>query len=192
MKAHHLALAGLAPLFLASPVGAQGPEQTAQLTETSRAIAGQMIQTLGGELKQAMQNGGPVNAISVCKEKAPKIAAAIAAEKNVGLRRVTFKNRNPNSVPDAWEAKVLQDFEQRLAKGEAPTGLEYGEVVDDGKTFRYMKGLVTQGVCMNCHGTKETIPEAVQAKLAVEYPNDKATGYQPNMLRGAISLKKPL
>jgi hypothetical protein len=32
----------------------------------------------------------------------------------------------------------------------------------------------------------------VQAKLASEYPNDQATGYLPNMLRGAISIKKPL
>lgn len=194
MNTRHLALAGLVPAFLAGCATAPGPEQQARYTEEARAAVNQTIQTLGGELKKAMQEGGPVNAISVCKEKAPKIAAAVSEQHGVKLRRVTTRSRNPKSVPDAWEAKVLRDFEQRLASGASPASLEYSEVVQDGdaRSFRYMKGLVVQEVCMTCHGTKETIPAGVQAKLAAEYPHDQATGYLPNMLRGAVSLKKPL
>lgn len=194
MKTRHIAFAGLVPFVLAACATTPGPEQQARYTDEARATVGQLVQTLGGELKKDLKEVGPEGAITVCKEKAPKIAAGIAAEKGVQVRRVTFKNRNPKSVPDAWEAKVLQDFEQRLAKGAAPASLEYGEVVKDGdrQTFRYMKGLVIQEVCMTCHGTKETIPAGVQAKLTAEYPHDQATGYLPNMLRGAVSLKKPL
>lgn len=194
MKAHHLVLAGLAPVLFAACATAPSPEQQAKHTEEARATVGQLVKTLGGELMKDMKEVGPEAAITVCKEKAPKIAAAIAAEKGVKVRRVTTRNRNPKSVPDAWEAKVLQDFEQRLAKGATPASLEYAEVVKEGdaKTFRYMKGLVIQDICMTCHGTKETIPEGVKAKLAAEYPNDQAIGYLPNMLRGAVSLKKPL
>jgi hypothetical protein len=194
MNIRNLALTGLVPLALGACASTPGPEQQARYTDEARATVGQLVQTLGGELKKDLKEVGPEGAITVCKEKAPRIAGAIAAEKGVQVRRVTFKNRNPKSVPDAWEAKVLQDFEQRLAKGAAPASLEYGEVVKDGdrQTFRYMKGLVIQEVCMTCHGTKETIPAGVQAKLAAEYPNDQATGYLPNTLRGAVSLKKPL
>ncbi len=194
MKTRQLALGSLASFLLLSCASTPSPEQQAGYAEESRATVAQMIKALGGELKQAMKESGPETAISVCKEKAPKIAAAIAAEKGVQIRRVTTRNRNPKSVPDAWETKVLQDFEQRLAQGARPDSLEYHEIVADsgGKTFRYMKGIVVQEMCLTCHGTKETIPDGVKAKLALEYPNDQATGYLPNRLRGAVSLKRPL
>jgi hypothetical protein len=194
MKPRHFALAALAPILLTACASGPSAEQRAQYTEESRAAVNQALQTLGGELKAAMQEGGPTHAIPVCKDRAPKIAAAVSEARGIKLRRVTTQNRNPKSVPDAWEAKVLQDFEQRLARGESPASLEYSEVVKEGDTrsFRYMKGLVIQEACMTCHGTAETIPEAVRAKLAAEYPNDKATGYLPNMLRGAASVRKPL
>ncbi|MFZ5483723.1 MAG: Tll0287-like domain-containing protein [Pseudomonadota bacterium] len=184
----------LLPLSLAACATSPSPEQQARYTESARAAVNQAVKTLGGELKQAIQAGGPAHAIGVCKERAPKIAAAVSNEHGVSLRRVTFKNRNPKSAPDAWEAKVLRDFEQRLANGATAASLEHSEVVTEGnqKTFRYMKGLVVQEVCMTCHGTPETIPDAVKAKLAAEYPNDQATGYLPNMLRGAATVKKPL
>jgi hypothetical protein len=81
------------------------------------------------------------------------------------------------------------------------TGRELG-VADPSRLFdpatniragvRYMKGLVVQELCMTCHGTSETIPAAVKAKLQQEYPNDKATGYLPNQFRGGVSIKQLL
>ncbi|NTV96990.1 MAG: DUF3365 domain-containing protein [Thiobacillus sp.] len=194
MKTRHFVLAGLTLALLAACAATPNNAPQASQMEDARATVNQVVQTLGGELKTALKEVGPAGAISVCQEKAPQIAAAVSEQKGVKLRRVTFKSRNPKSVPDAWETRVLQDFEQRLAKGETAASLEYGEVVQDGgtKTFRYMKGLVMQEVCMSCHGTRETISDGVKAKLAELYPNDQATGYLPNMLRGAVSLKKPM
>ncbi|MDD5366458.1 MAG: DUF3365 domain-containing protein [Gallionellaceae bacterium] len=194
MQTRHLYPAALAAILLAACATTPSPEQRATYTEEARATVNQLVQTLGGELKTAMKEAGPAEAVMVCKERAPKIAAAISEEKGIKVRRVTFRNRNPKSVPDAWESQVLHDFEQRLAKGATAADLEYSEVVQEGdtRTFRYMKGLVVQGICMTCHGNPETIPDGVKAKLATEYPNDQATGYLPNMLRGAVSLKKPL
>lgn len=193
MHARRLTLVAT-PFLLAACAATPSPEEQARHTETARAAANQLAQTLGGELKAAIQAGGPVNAISVCKERAPAIAAAVGQDKGVQIRRVSFKQRNPASVPDAWEARVLRDFEQRLAGGATAASLEHTEVVREGGslTFRYMKGLAIQEVCMSCHGTRETIPDAVKAKLAEDYPADQATGYLPNMLRGAITVKRPL
>lgn len=194
MNTRHFTLASLSALLLSACAATPTAEQKAAYTNEARATAGQLAQTLGGELKAAIKENGPANAVSFCKERAPKIAAEVAAQRGVSVRRTTFKSRNPKSAPDAWEAAVLKDFEQRLAQGAKPAELEYAEVVSDanGKTHRYMKALVIQEPCMTCHGTKETIPAEVQAKLTSEYPNDQATGYLPNMLRGAISIKKPL
>ena len=41
-------------------------------------------------------------------------------------------------------------------------------------------------------GSAETIPANVAAKLATEYPRDRATGYAPGQIRGAVTVKKPL
>ncbi len=193
MNTKPLLLASLT-LLLSACASLPNAEQQAKYADEARATVGQFAKTLQGELKQAMQAGGPENAIDVCMNKAPQITTAIATEKGVSLRRVTEKSRNPLSVPDNWEKQVLKEFEQKLAQGAKPDTLERYEVVAEGKTqtFRYMKGLVAQEVCMTCHGAKENIPEGVKAKLAAAYPHDQATGYQPGMLRGAVSLKKPL
>jgi hypothetical protein len=194
MTPKHLVLSALSLALLAGCASTPSPEQQAKYAEESRATVGELVKKLGGTLKNDIAAHGPETAISVCQEKAPQIAKAIMEEKNVKIRRVTTQNRNPKSVPDAWEAKVLADFEQRLAKGEKPDNLEYYQVVKEGdqQAFRYMKGLVIQPLCLTCHGTPENIPEGVKAKLTSLYPGDKATGYSVGMLRGAVSLKKAL
>ena len=96
-------------------------------------------------------------------------------------------------MPDAWETASQAALEKRLAAGEKPETLEMWQVVDSAgydKEFRYAKALVTQPLCLTCHG--ESIPEGIKARLAAEYPMDKATGYGPGMVRGIISIKRPL
>ncbi|MEW5770164.1 MAG: DUF3365 domain-containing protein [Pseudomonadota bacterium] len=181
-----LSLAGCAALPTA--------EQQAGMAGTARTYSGALIKNLGGELKAAMSAGGPEQAISVCKEKAPAIAAEVSKNSGMQFKRVSNKNRNPGAVPDAWEAKAIADLEKRLAAGAKPETLDTYAVVDgpQGKTFRYAKALVTQSLCLNCHGTPETMSEATRAKLAAEYPDDKAVGYAAGMVRGIISVSKPL
>jgi hypothetical protein len=36
------------------------------------------------------------------------------------------------------------------------------------------------------------MPPDVKAKLATEYPGDKAVGYSAGMIRGVLSIRKPL
>lgn len=194
MKLRHLSLFAISPLLFTACASQPSAEQQARFAEDAKQAVGRLIQGLGGELRQAMGQGGPVGAISVCKDKAPRIAATVSAETGTTVRRVTTRARNPASRPDAWEAAVLQDFEARLAQGATPDSLVRQEVVQDsgGRSLRYMKGLVVQEICMTCHGTEDTIPAEVRAKLAAEYPGDQATGYRPGMLRGAVSVRRPL
>ncbi len=174
--------------------GCASTPNTTHLVDEARQTAGGLINTLGGELKGAMTSGGPVAAIGVCKERAPRIAAEAAQRTGMQIKRVSLKNRNPKGVPDAWENEALASLEQRLAAGEKPETLETHGVVNtpDGKVFRYAKALVTQPACLNCHGPAENLSPDVKAKLATEYPDDKAIGYTAGMIRGILSIKKSL
>jgi len=166
-----------------------------QLLESSRQTALKLQQQLGGELQKQLAAGGPELAVSVCRDKAPAIASELSRSTGWRVTRVSLKTRNTLlGTPDEWEQKALRILEKRLAEGAKPETLEFGEVVEEpvGKVYRYMRGLPVQPLCTTCHGTPEAISEAVKARLAKEYPNDKATGYAPGMLRGGISIKRPL
>lgn len=180
-----------AVIFLSASVLAD--DNTARI-EASRNAAKEFQGLLGGELKAAIAAGGPVNAIQVCNKKAGEIAADISQKHGWKVGRTSLKTRNTANAPDAWETKVLNDFEARKAKGEDATKIEYSEVVkQDGKNvFRYMKAIpIPEGApCLACHGEK--IDPAAAAKLKELYPQDKATGYKQGDLRGAFTITQPL
>jgi hypothetical protein len=166
----------------------------AKLLEEARGVASSVPPKLLTVLQDEIKKSGPEGAIGVCREKAPAMAKAASEQTGWAIRRVSLKNRNPKAVPDAWEEAVLKDFDKRAAAGEKPTGLEKGELVTvDGKQmYRYMKALPTQDLCLQCHGTPDRLSPAVQAKLKELYPHDKAVGYGPAEIRGAMTIKKPL
>ena len=184
----------LLTLTLAGCANAPSAERVAGLNDDARKTAGGLIQTLGGDLTTAMTEGGPVGAIGVCKVKAPEIAAAAMQKTGMKIKRVSPKNRNPKGVPDEWETQALAALEKRLAAGEKPETLDMHAVVPsaNGSEFRYAKALVTQPLCLNCHGDPVKMPPDVKAKLAAEYPNDKAVGYSAGMIRGLLSIRNPL
>jgi hypothetical protein len=149
-----------------------------------------LLEVLDAEVKKS----GHAEAMTVCREKAPQMAKSLSEQTGWAIRRVSLKNRNPKAVPDAWERAVLEDFDRRTAAGEKPTGIEKGEVVSEGgqRFYRYMKALPTQDLCLNCHGTPDRLAPGVAAKLKELYPDDKAVGYGPAEIRGAITIRKPL
>lgn len=170
-------------------------DDTSRYLEDSRKVTQTLVQRLGGELKKELAAGGPENAIKVCKTVAPTIASELSAQSGWQVRRVSLKTRNPMiGTPDAWEQKVLAEFDRRVAAGEKAETLEYSEIVSEpaGRYFRYMKALPVQGLCLNCHGTPETVAEGTRARLAAEYPHDRATGYREGQVRGAVTIKRPL
>lgn len=167
-------------------------EDTKPLVSEARNTVKQFGGELKGELKTAMQAGGPTNAIQVCNQVAPAIAANLSTQYKGNVRRTSLKFRNPGNKPDSWEQQVLQTFEKRKTNGEPAAQLEFYEVVEtDGKrTFRYMKAIPTGEVCLGCHGTD--IKPPVATKLDKLYPDDKARGFVKGDIRGAFSLMKSM
>lgn len=167
-------------------------DELEQRNTESAAVAMEFMKTLKGELQAAMQEGGPVNAIQVCNTRAPEIAAGFSEKKGWTVARTSLKYRNPDNAPDAWERQVLEQFEERKAKGEDPKQISYSEVVeDDGKkTYRFMKAIPTGPVCLACHGEK--IDTTVEAKIQELYPEDQARGYNAGDIRGAFTITQPM
>jgi hypothetical protein len=153
------------------------------------SIVKQFASTLKPQLKAAMKNGGPINAINVCSLQAPAIAKSLSAQSNWTVKRVSLKARNEKTaLPDAWESKMLQQFEQQKNQGIAVNKLTASDISNG--EFRYMKAQGIGPVCLHCHG--ENIKADVQSALNQHYPNDKATGYRLGDVRGAFSLRKKL
>jgi len=193
MKAPALIALAL-PVLLAGCASGPSAEEQAAMAADARKAAAALTQKLGGELKTAIGEKGAEGAIGVCKERAPQIAAEVSKQFGLQITRVSPKNRNPAAVPDAWEAEAQAGLEKRLAAGEKPETLDTWQIVDTptGKQFRYAKALPVQPLCLTCHGDPAAIPAGVKARLAADYPLDKATGYAPGMVRGIVSIKRPL
>jgi hypothetical protein len=166
-------------------------DYTAEI-DASRATANEFMQTLKQELLAGMQEGGPVNAISVCNLSAPGIASTYSVRHGWAVGRTSLKLRNPANAPDAWERSVLESFEKRKGAGEDPAKMEYSEVVrqDGGKVLRYMKAIPTAQLCLACHG--ENIDSITRTRLEKLYPDDQARGYKAGDIRGAFSISQAL
>ena len=181
----------LVPILL---LGALTPPAMADdLTVAARATASDLIQRLGAVLKKEMAVGGPDNAIAVCRDFAPGLAGELSRRTGARVSRVSLKTRNPLlGQPDAWEQKVLAEFDQQAAQGAKPEILERSEVVTEpqGRFFRYMKAIPVQPLCLSCHGTTDSIPDPVKARLAADYPHDRAIGYGLGQIRGAVTIKQ--
>jgi len=167
------------PVF-ASDADAAGDPRVLQSQALVKEFAAQLI----AQLRQAMATDGPVTAIKVCNIAAPQIAATLSARSNWRVGRTSLLTRNPGNNPDNWERDVLQQFEQRKQNGEAMATLEYHAQTEQG--FRYMKAIPTVELCLGCHGS--TLSEPVKAALAELYPQDKATGFKLNDIRGAFTI----
>jgi len=166
--------------------------ENTSLENKAQSLAQLFQSQLKPELKKALKQGGPVNAIKVCNSKAPQIAHDLAQKSGWEINRVSLKARAENAKPDPWESDVLVSFNEKLAQGADIKGLQYSETIQkDGKsTFRYMKAIPTGEVCLKCHGTSLTT--SVKQALHNLYPNDQATGFSKGQIRGAFSFQKSL
>jgi hypothetical protein len=182
------AVLGMALLF-----GTAAPAQENRNAAEAKDIVKQFADTLQGELKAAISEGGPVKAIAICNKRAPAIAQDLSERTGWSVGRTSLKVRNSKlNTPDAWERTVLEEFDQRQAAGEDVNTMAKAEVVEteDGKVFRFMKAIPTGDLCVACHGQNLT-PEVQQA-LDAAYPNDQARGYKAGQVRGAFTLSKRL
>ncbi|MCB1954287.1 MAG: DUF3365 domain-containing protein [Rhodocyclaceae bacterium] len=172
--------------------GGAGAADVAALESTARTATQQLMQQIGGELKREFALSGTLRSVVVCKYSAPEVSSTVSKRYGAQVRRVSLRVRNPAlGTPDPWEQRQLLDFDRRAASGEGAGGIEASELVHEpaGWYYRYMKAIPVADICLNCHGSADSLTAATSAQLAAEYPHDRAVGYQVGDIRGAVSYK---
>jgi hypothetical protein len=164
-----------------------------KIIKIGEEVAGDLMRNLKTALTRAMQEGGPQNAIRICKEQALALTAKTAERyPGVQVRRTSIKFRNPANRPDSLDETVLNDFNRTKEAGRMLPRHDIRQVqLENGRAFRYYQPISTSGFCLSCHGTDESIPEDVASLLEKEYPDDRAVGYGTGDFRGVISVQIP-
>lgn len=139
-----------------------------------------LFKQLSQALMDAMTSGGPADAIEVCHQKAPELAAVVSQQHGLKIGRTGVRLRNPNNSAPAW-AKELT-----TAKTDTPQFV----MLDNGSAAALLP-IKLQAQCLMCHGPADQIIPEIKAQLAKYYPEDQATGFQEGELRGWFWVEKP-
>jgi Protein of unknown function (DUF3365) len=177
--------------LLPSPASAADEAMWPEWVEQSRQLSMQLGKELKAELGAAIEKGGPVAAIDVCRTRAPAIAARLSGESGARVGRTALRVRNAANAPDDLERAVLEQFAGELASGRVEGPLEAAFEIkrDAGIERHYLRGIPTEALCLTCHG--ETLAPELAAAIAREYPGDQATGFKLGELRGAFRVVWP-
>ncbi|MCO5725817.1 Tll0287-like domain-containing protein [Robiginitalea marina] len=172
--------------------GEEAAYTEAEYLEAGREYALQVQGALGKTLQQKMMEEGTLGAIGFCKVEALPITDSLSRSFGVAITRITDKPRNPYNQASEQELELISAFRAALAEGQAP---EPRIVTVDG-TPHYYAPIVTNAMCIKCHGAPQTdLSDEVVKTLDQLYPNDLATGYSANELRGlwkvAFTGRKP-
>ncbi|MDP3908672.1 DUF3365 domain-containing protein [Novosphingobium sp.] len=158
----------------------------------SAALADRFQADLQGQLQAAMKADGPVGAIGVCQQAAPAIAARLSQESGAEVRRIALRERNPGAAPDGELRERLEQLAAApLTADGKPAVMQWTSGSGAGARAHYMRAIpMKEQPCAACHGSN--IAPEVKGRLAELYPDDKATGFKPGDLRGAIAIRWPL
>ncbi|MFN4134758.1 MAG: DUF3365 domain-containing protein [Novosphingobium sp.] len=187
-RAASLLAAGATLLVAACATPGSDP---AAISMQSAALADRFQAELQGQLMAAMQAGGPEGAIAVCLQAAPAIAESLSAESGAQVRRIALKERNPAARTEgALRTRLEQLAANPLSPDGSPATMTWTEGTGRKARVHWLRAIPMKAQpCAACHGT--SIAPAVQARLAELYPDDKATGFRPGDLRGAIAITWP-
>lgn len=178
-------VAGATLLMTACATPGTDPEA---LSARSAELADRFQTELQGQLVAAMQADGPAGAIEVCQQAAPAIAENLSAQSGAQVRRIALRERNPAAAPvGELRARLEQLAASPVDANGTPASMTWTEGKGRNATVHYLRAIPMKAQpCAACHGT--SIAPEVQTKLAELYPADKATGFKPGELRGAIAI----
>jgi hypothetical protein len=145
--------------------------------EKARTATRSLGTGLMGALMDALAEGGPPNAITVCRDKAPEIAKVEAAALNGKVGRTSHRLRNPKNAPPPWLVNLWAE-EPQIYLG--PNG-EMGVAMP----------IILQPLCVACHGPAEKLSPDVKRELDENYPDDQARDFEPGDVRGQFWVELP-
>jgi len=154
--------------------------------EIGSAIAKSTQAELGKNLMGAMQKEGPLGALEFCNLQAYPLTDSMGEVHNAQIRRVSDKARNQNNQANTLELEHIAHFKELVAADR-----EYKPIIKqtNGKVV-FFSPIITNAMCLQCHGKPDMqIQPATLAKIEALYPEDQATGYDVNQVRGIWSIE---
>jgi hypothetical protein len=144
------------------------------------AVRDQAFAAFLARLQAAQAEGGTDRAIDACKEVAPQLTRELAAQTGVKFGRTSWKLRNPANLPPEWARDAVR---QRQAQ---PSAINL-----EGDRLGVLLPIKLRQECVACHGKQADLSQPVMHALARLYPNDQATGFAVDELRGWFWLEVP-
>jgi len=135
---------------------------------------------LGKNLMRKITKSGTVAALEFCNVNALPLLDSMSTVLNVDIKRVSDQNRNNNNCANAKELEFIIKCKELLNLGQKIKPL----IEKKNNVVSAYFPIITNGMCLQCHGESEKINIATSQRLNVLYPNDKAIGYSENQLRG--------
>ncbi|MGB0953967.1 MAG: c-type heme family protein [Planctomycetota bacterium] len=129
--------------------------------DRAKASAGSVVKTLVGELTAKMSAEGPVAAMEHCRLRAPEVMAETTSAMD-GVRIGRTSHKLRNPSNGAPEGEL-----------------------------HVLLPIPIQPPCLVCHGDPETMTEDPQQELLANYPEDEATGFATEDLRGWFWVEVP-
>lgn len=175
----------IAAALMANPYESR-EEELASVVETGKKASAQLLKRLGSNLKKHMKAEGPLGAAKFCMSNAYPLTDSVDAElgKDVSIKRISLKYRNPANQPAKKEEQILRSLE--ILEQQDVILPEYLVEQADQDTYKFYKPLrINKKVCLKCHGNIAGNKE-LSGFMKNNYPEDKATGYKMGDLRGAI------
>lgn len=185
MKLHQTFIPLILILFFACRAKQSEPDLNEaayfQFIETGNAIASEAQAILLSYVSNAIREGGPEHAVEFCNLNASGIMDSLKNVHNCTISRVTDKTRNPLN-------KFLHNYEKNLwdyYRTGAGTASRRDTVVAEDSVVIYYKPILTAlPACMQCHGPVDRMDPDTYSRIRKLYPEDQATGYALNDLRG--------
>lgn len=139
---------------------------------------------LGKNLMGTIQKEGAIEALKFCNVKAYPLTDSMANTFNAQIKRVSDRPRNPSNQANAKELEKIDFFKKAVANNEdiTPVVEKHRE-----ETYFYYP-ILTNSMCLQCHGKPSAIKPEVMPSITDLYPNDMATGYDVNEVRGIWSI----
>lgn len=144
---------------------------------------------LGKNLMGTIQKKGTLEALEFCNIRAYPLTDSMAVVHNASIKRVSDKPRNPKNRANAEELEYINTFKMLVAEEKEINPI----VKETEKDVHVYYPIVTNSMCLQCHGKPETnIKPEVLKTLTLLYPEDQAKGYSENQVRGIwnVSYKK--
>lgn len=156
------------------------------LLQQGKTFTEQTQKVLAKNLMNAITEKGTEYALSYCSLEAYPLTDSMAVVLNAKIKRVSDKNRNPRNIANKEELDYIVNAKELKVKGEK---VEPGIIENEDNVICYYP-IITNAMCLQCHGNPDTeISPETMAQIEKYYPDDKATGYGLDEIRGIWVVK---